>query len=86
MAAITTTTEWNTAMGDKRVTFALSSTIADTNTWNPKGINRLDGVWITLANAAANAGNDVEVTNSGGTATFKVAGTAAAAFLLAIGN
>lgn len=86
MAAITTSNEFNTVFGDKRITFATSSTLADTNTWNPKGINRLDVVFVQLTNAAANAGNEVEVNVSGNTATFRVVGTAASAFLLAIGN
>jgi hypothetical protein len=72
-------------MGDKRITFALSATMADTNTWRPKGINRIDAVFVTSA-GTANAGNAIEVAVSGSTATFSVVGTAAAVFLLAIGN
>lgn len=84
MAAATVASTRTTVFGDRRVVLARLTDPADTNTWIT-GLQSIENVQLTFAEAAVAADSIAVASISGGTITFSQAGTARNVDALVVG-
>jgi len=80
MAAVTVNSFRYEVFGNKRVVTA-DLTIADTNTWTPGNMHKIDAFFVTSPDKTKTIGGAI----SGRTITFGASATATDAFAMAIG-
>ena len=86
MAAATVTNQQTSVVGNRRISTATFTTVADTNTWDT-GLTALDFVAFTIEESSGSASDAISSASiSGGIVTVDVQGTVDKAYAFAIGR